>query len=96
MQGSFLRVVTGRNEQQVQKILLNGIKGYITKKSRIQAGGRRRIHYTSQESLGGKIKKKLLGKNSWYRKTPDKDQQVEKKLCGGRVLRRIISKGTGS
>ena len=76
-------ITSGYSKEQVQKILLNGIKGYITKKSRRQAGGRRRIHHTSQESLGGRIKKKLLGKSLWYRKTSDKDQQVEKKLHGG-------------
>ena len=74
---------SGYRKEQVQRILLNGIKGYITKKSRRQACGRGRIHHTSQESLGGRIKKKLLGKSSWYRKTSDEDQQVEKKLRGG-------------
>ena len=94
MQGSLLLIQYSK--EQVQKILLNGIKGYITKKSRRQAGGRRRIHHTSKESLGGRIKKKLLGKSLWYRKTSDKDQQVEKKLHGGASTKRMISKGTGS
>ena len=60
-------LTSGYGEDQVKKILINGVRGYITKKKRRQAGGRRRIHNTSEESMGTRIRKKLLGKTAWYK-----------------------------
>ena len=60
-------MTSGYSRDQTRKIMTNGIKGYLTKLKRRKLHGRR-IHYTASESKDSRIKKKLTGKSSWYRK----------------------------
>ena len=63
------------------RIILAGVKGYFSKLRRRKLTGRR-IHYTSEESKGARMKKKLLGKTSWYRgkkDNKDKDDKLSRK-----------------
>ena len=68
-------MTSGYSREQVQKILVNGIKGYQSKKERRMKSniGGGRLHRTAQESSMGRIKKKLLGKSSWYRSRRKED-----------------------
>ena len=51
------------------KIVANGVKGYLRKKeTRMKSGRGRRIHLTAEESQGNRIRKRLLGKSSRYKK----------------------------
>ena len=70
-------LTSGYGLEQTRKILLNGVKGYITKKRRRQAGGRRRIHNTAEESSTTRVRKKLLGKTSWYRPKARSMEQMD-------------------
>ena len=57
---------SGYGKEQVRKIVVNGIKGYEGRKSRCKKEGRR-LRRTAKESLGARLKKKLLSKTSWYK-----------------------------
>ena len=76
-------LTSGYSMEQVRRILLGGMKGYVSKKRRRPVHGRRRIHNTLEESLQGRIKKKLLGRTSWYKKRGSKEKQNLKKIQGG-------------
>ena len=52
--------------EQVRRILINGMKGYVGKCRRRTFEGSR-LHRTSEESSFRKNKRKLLGKSTWYR-----------------------------
>ena len=70
-------MTSGFGREQAKKILVNGIKGYVSKMRRRQAGGRKRIHNTADESRGSRMKKKLVGKSSWYRPKQKNEDDVE-------------------
>lgn len=55
-------LTSGYSTEQSRRILLNGMKGYISKRKRRRLNGRKRIHNTAEESRNGRIRKKLLGK----------------------------------
>ena len=59
-------LTSGYRRAQVRRILVSGMKGYLTKRSRRKAMGRR-IHLTAEESAKARIRKKLLAKSSWYK-----------------------------
>ena len=65
---------SGYDREQVKRILLSGMRGYVAKKKRRQASGRRRIHDTAMESRGTRARKKLIGKTSWYRDRKKEDR----------------------
>ena len=72
-------LTSGYGYNQTRKILANGAKGYLAKvtRRREQQGGRR-IHRTAEESSQGRIRKKLLGKTSWYKKNKTaKEQELQ-------------------
>ena len=51
------------------RIVANGVKGYMRKRDRrMKSGKSKRIHLTAEESQGSRIRKRLLGKSSWYKK----------------------------
>ena len=56
---------SGYTREQTRHILMNGMKGYVTKVKLRMKSGSRRIHRTSAESNQGRIRKKLLAKSSW-------------------------------
>ena len=70
---------------QTRKILSNGMKGYVAKVKRRRLI-RRRIYRTAKESSLDRIKKKLIGKTSWYRRSKAKEGE-EQTMC--------IRKGAG-
>ena len=62
-------LTSGYSREQVMKIVANGVKGYLRKRKRRTVTGRgRRIHLTAQESQASRIRKRMLGKSSWYKK----------------------------
>ena len=65
---------SGYSLEQARRILLTGMKGYITKKRVRLSNGGRRIHRTSGESSHVRRKKKMLGKTSWYKGRGEKDK----------------------
>ena len=74
--------------QQAAKIILAGIKGYRSKVERCKKEGRR-LRRTSRESLGARIRNKLIGKSNWFRKGRKSAQQEEsKKARNGKVGRK--------
>ena len=60
-------LTSGYSMEQSRRVLLNGVKGYVTKRKRRRVNWRIRIHNTAQEIRNGRIRKKLLGKTSWYK-----------------------------
>ena len=67
-------MTSGFSREQCQRMVVNGIKGYLRmKERRMKAGGGQRIHLTAQESQGSRVRKKLMGKSSWF-KGKKKDQ----------------------
>ena len=73
-------LTSGYGREQVTRILLNGIKGYMSKRNRRKANGSLRIHRTADESKHGRIKKNLLGKSSWYKKRKEELARRVKEL----------------
>ena len=43
------------------------MKGFVSKRRRMRVNGRKRIHNTAEESRNGRVRKKLIGKTSWYK-----------------------------
>ena len=76
---------SGFRREQTRKILLNGIKGCEANKQRRAAEGRS-LRSTAQGSRGSRIKKKLLGKSSWYksRKNPGPTQEMRSSAPGSK------------
>ena len=62
-----LLLASGYDRDQTRSILYNGIKGYMTKRTRRKSKGRKRIHYTAEESRQGRMLKKMIGKSNWYK-----------------------------
>ena len=60
---------------------MSGMKGYLTKRSRRRAQGKR-LHLTAAESSQGRIRKKLLAKSSWYKSRRREDVQGELQGAG--------------
>ena len=76
------------------RIILAGVKGNFSKLRRRKLTGRR-IYYTSEESRGARMKRKLLGKTSWYRgkkANKDKDDKQSRKGRGGGKTKKMGSK----
>ena len=62
-------LTSGYSKEQARRIGANGVKGYLRKKKRRKKAGRRQIiHLTAEESQGSRVKKRLIGKSSWYRR----------------------------
>ena len=72
-------MTSGYSREQVQKIVVGGIKGYQSKKDRRKKSsiGGGRLHRTAVESNLGRIRKKLLSKSSWYRSRRKEDDEGE-------------------
>ena len=64
-------LTSGYERGQVMKIVINGIKGFLSKRSKWRANGSLRIHRTVDESKFGRIKRKMIGKASWYMKSEE-------------------------
>ena len=71
---------SGYGTDQVRRIIYNGIRGYESKRRRCLENGWR-LHRTSAMSQGARVKKKLLGKSSWFKKT----KKVSKEGAKGRT-----------
>ena len=57
---------SGFRGEQLKRIIVNGIKGYEGKLKRCQEQGRR-LHRTSTDSQGARVRKKLLAKANWFK-----------------------------
>ena len=84
-------LTSGYGREQIAKIIVDGIKGYEgrLRKSR---NGIRKLHRTGTESMGGRIKKKLLSKTNWFksrRKEQVKDDEINRKGTKGREARHL-------
>ena len=70
-------LTSGYGRDQTMRILMGGAKGYLAKvKRRKKDGGR--VHRTAQESSSGRIRKKLLGKSSWYKDMKKSEEEPTK------------------
>ena len=67
---------SGYEGEQLRRIVLNGIKGYEGRVKRSKREGRR-LHRSSIDSLGARIRKKLVGKTDWFRKRRSKGKEYE-------------------
>ena len=65
---------SGYRVDQVRRIVISGIKGWRGKVNRCLAEGKK-IRRTAKDSLTKRIRTKLLGKSSWFRKTGKKNNQ---------------------
>ena len=64
---------------QVRKIVLNGIKGYESRVTESKQQGGRRLHQSASQSMGMRMRKKLLGKSEWFKTSKsDQTENVEK------------------
>ena len=57
---------SGYTQDQVCRILVNGVKGFEGRKIRCSREGRK-LYRTAKESMGARFKKKMLSKYSWYK-----------------------------
>ena len=80
---------SGYRGEHLKKIITNGIKGYEGKVRRCREQGRG-IHRTSVDSEGARVRKKLLGKSSWFKKSRRRGEQgdlrdgdQQKRMGGG-------------
>ena len=70
---------SGYTLEQIRKILLAGIKGFESKKERCKKESRP-LRRTAEESLGARMKNKLVGKATWFKKK--KKKGAENKVDG--------------
>ena len=73
---------SGYRGEQLQKIVTNGIKGYEGKLRRCVEQGRR-LHRSSTDSQGERIRRKLLGKSNWFRRKKTKKDGEQYASGGG-------------
>ena len=57
---------SGYSLEVTRRILSNGMKGYLAKVRRRRKMGSR-LHRTAMESAKDRMRKKLVGKSTWYR-----------------------------
>ena len=77
-------LTSGYSLEVTRKILWNGIKGYQAKVKRRKSQGMGRIHRTAEESSKDRVRRKLLGKSTWYKgKKKDDREQLETGGNGG-------------
>ena len=60
-------LTSGYNITQARKITINGIRGWEKKRNLARQRGER-IFRTAEESISGRVKKRTIGKTSWFRK----------------------------
>ena len=89
-------MTSGYTLMQARRIVISGLKGWERKLRRAKKEGRR-IFKTSGDSLSGRIRKKMLGKTSWYRKKrrieeDDRDSNQEGRQVQGDHSRRDKNK----
>ena len=73
---------SGYRGEQLKRIILNGIKGYEGKVRRCRNNGRK-LHRSSIDSMGERIRKKLVGKSNWFRKRKKSNMYGGVKKPGG-------------
>ena len=74
---------SGFGMEQVRKIVCNGIKGYESKRRRCLKNGWK-LHRTSTMSQGARMRKKLLAKSSWFRRSKKGSKEEETHSMGGK------------
>ena len=67
---------SGFRGEQLQRIITNGIKGYESKLRRCREQGRK-LHRSSTDSQGARVRKKLLAKSSWFKRRKKREQYEE-------------------
>ena len=75
---------SGYRGEQLRRIVINGIKGYENKVRRCREHGVK-LHRTSTDSQGARVRKKLLAKTNWFkkrRKQEDQDLNTRRSGCG--------------
>ena len=85
-QGAKLQIVddsaqklvnSGFKGEQLRRIISNGIKGYEGKLRRCMEQGSR-LHRSSTDSQGARVRKKLLSKANWFRKRSRNNKEDQK------------------
>ena len=74
-------LTSGYSIHQVRTIALNGIRGWERRRTRARKLGKG-LFRTSRESMAGRIKKRTIGKTTWYKKkrTVEQEDKFAKKL----------------
>ena len=78
---------SGYSMEVTRRILSNGMKGYVAKVTRRKKSGSR-IHRTAMESSSDRLKKKMIGRNNWFRGGRRSDEKyvdkgaMKSKNCG--------------
>ena len=76
---------SGYRGEVLQRIITIGIKGYETKLRRcVELGSK--LHRSSTDSQGARIKKKLLAESNWFRKKRKKECYT-KETTGSSVIK---------
>ena len=65
---------SGYKGEQLKRIITNGIKGYENKVRMCREQGVK-LHRTSTDSQGARVRKKLLARTNWFKKRRRKDDQ---------------------
>ena len=79
---SIKLITSGYTIAQARKIVINGIKGWENKKSRMKSENKR-LYRTAKESSKGRVIKKTTGKQNWFRKKKQgkPSRNTENKEC---------------
>ena len=59
-------LASGYSLNQVRIIVLNGIRGWERRRTKARTLGKG-LFRTSKESMAGRIKKRTIGKTTWYK-----------------------------
>ena len=65
---------SGYKLEHIRRIILSGIKGYASKKERCEKEGRN-LRRTAEESKGARMRTKLTGKSTWFKKRRGNQQE---------------------
>ena len=84
---------SGYSLEQIRRILLAGIKGYGAKKLRREQPGVP-LRRTAEESQGARMKNKLVGKSTWFKKTKNKGRENENKKGGDKMGAKKVQRGS--
>ena len=77
---------SGYSIDQTRKILVSGIRGYVSKVVRSQKEGKN-LRRTATESRWSRVRKKLTSKTSWYKKQKQQDHYKDDDHSSGKKRR---------
>ena len=73
---------SGFRGEQLQRIIINGIKGYESRVKRCVEQGTK-LHRSSTDSQGARVRRKLLAKSCWFKKRRKREEYDNKEQSRG-------------